>query len=98
MTSEYLSALLLPALLGGVGGLTRGLIGLLKAISLRRKILWGYYAITVFVAVVIGVFIGIIFNFDYRLSLLAGYAGTDILEGIYKSFQVQKVYVSSAKK
>ena len=97
MASEYMSSLILPALLGGVGGLTRGLIGLLKAISLRRKILWGYYAITVLVAVVIGVFIGIIFNFDYRLSLLAGYAGTDILEGIYKSFQIQKVYVSSKK-
>jgi len=25
--------------------------------------------------------------------LLAGYAGTDILEGIYKSFKVDKVYV-----
>lgn len=98
MVQENLSLILIPACLGGVGGLTRGLIGLLKAISLRRKILWGYYAITVFVAVVIGIFIGIIFNFDYRLSLLAGYAGTDILEGIYKSFQVQKVYVSSPKK
>jgi hypothetical protein len=53
---------LLAAVLGGVGGLTRGFIGLLKALSLRRKI-------------------------------LAGYAGTDILEGIYKSFNVQKVYV-----
>lgn len=97
MVSEQLSAILLPAALGGVGGLTRGFVGLLKAISLRRKILWGYYAITVLVALVIGVFTGIIFNFDYRLSLLAGYAGTDILEGIYKSFAVQKVYVSSAK-
>jgi len=85
--------LILPALLGGVGGLTRGFIGLLKALSLRRRILWGYYIITVVVAVVIGVFIGLIFNFDYRLSLLAGYAGTDILEGIYKSFKVDKVYV-----
>jgi len=85
--------LILPAVLGGVGGLTRGFIGLLKALSLRRKILWGYYAITVVIAVVIGVFVGLIFNFDYRLSLLAGYAGTDILEGIYKSFQVQKTYV-----
>ena len=36
---------------------------------------------------------GLIFNFDWRLALLAGYAGTDILEGIYKSFAVQKVYV-----
>ncbi|MFH1326810.1 MAG: hypothetical protein ABIH59_01650 [archaeon] len=80
-------------LLGGVGGLTRGVVGLLKALSLRRKILWGYYIITIVVALIIGVFIGIIFDFDHRLSLLAGYAGTDILEGIYKSFKVDKVYV-----
>ena len=97
MVSEQLASILLPAALGGIGGLTRGFVGLLKAISLRRKILWGYYAITVLVAVVIGIFTGVIFNFDYRLSLLAGYAGTDILEGIYKSFAVQKVYVGSAK-
>ena len=84
---------MLAGLLGGVGGLTRGVVGLLKALSLKRKILWNYYIITVIIAVVIGVFVGIIFDFDPRLSLLAGYAGTDILEGIYKSFQVQKVYV-----
>ena len=93
MVSELTSSLILPAVLGGVGGLTRGVIGLMKALSLRRRILWGYYTITVLVAVVIGVFVGLIFNFDWRLSLLAGYAGTDILEGIYKSFAVQKVYV-----
>ncbi len=80
-------------LLGGIGGLTRGVVGLLKALSLRRRILWAYYAITVAIAVIIGIFVGIIFDFDPRLSLLAGYAGTDILEGIYKSFKVQKVYV-----
>ncbi|OIO80423.1 hypothetical protein AUJ84_03630 [Candidatus Pacearchaeota archaeon CG1_02_32_132] len=85
----------LAALLGGVGGLTRGVVGLLKALSLRRKILWGYYLITVVIAVIIGSFVGIVFNFDPRLSLLSGYAGTDILEGIYKSFAVQKVYISS---
>ena len=88
-----MDATLLAAILGGVGGMTRGFIGLLKALSLRRRILWGYYAITVAIAVIIGVFVGIIFNFDSSLSLLAGYAGTDILEGIYKSFNVQKVYV-----
>lgn len=80
-------------ILGGIGGLTRGVVGLLKALSLRRRILWNYYLITVLIAIIIGVFIGIIFDFDPRLSLLAGYAGTDILEGIYKSFKVQKVYV-----
>ena len=93
MVSEQLSVILIPGLLGGVGGLTRGFVGLLKAISLRRKILWGYYVVTVAIAFIIGIFTGLIFNFDYRLSLLAGYAGTDILEGIYKSFKVEKTYV-----
>lgn len=88
-----MTEILIAALLGGVGGLTRGLVGLLKALSLKRKILWGYYAITVLIALIVGIFVGVIFNFDIRLSLLAGYAGTDIIEGIYKSFNVQKVYV-----
>src|SRR3989344_5148069 len=87
----------IAGILGGIGGLTRGVVGLLKALSLRRKIIWGYYVVTVIIAVIIGVFTGIIFNFDYRLSLLAGYAGTDILEGVYKSFAVQKVYISTSK-
>lgn len=94
MPVDVTAAVLYPAILGGIGGLTRGIVGLLKALSLRRRILWGYYTITVLIAAIIGIFTGIIFNFDYRLSLLSGYAGTDILEGLYKSFQVQKVYVS----
>ncbi len=90
--------ILFAGILGGVGGLTRGVVGLLKALSLRRRIIWTYYLITVFIAVIIGAFVGIVFNFDPRLSLLAGYAGTDILEGIYKSFAVQKVYTEKGKK
>jgi len=90
-------AIVLAGILGGVGGLTRGVVGLLKALSLRRRILWGYYTVTVLIAIIIGIFIGIIFDFDPRLSLLAGYAGTDILEGIYKSFKVQKTYVVKEK-
>ncbi len=97
MASELLAEIIIPAALGGLGGLTRGFIGLLKALSLRRRILWNYYAITVIIAAIIGIFVGVVFNFDYRLSLLAGYAGTDILEGIYKSFKVQKVYVRKGK-
>jgi len=93
MEAITFNQIILPALLGGIGGLTRGFVGLMKALSLRRRIIWGYYAITVIVALIIGIFTGLIFNFDYRLSLLAGYAGTDILEGIYKSFKVEKTYV-----
>ena len=87
-----MEGIFLAGLLGGLGGLTRGVVGLLKALALRRRILWTYYLITVIIAMVIGIFVGIVFDFDPRLSLLAGYAGTDILEGIYKSFAVQKVY------
>jgi fluoride ion exporter CrcB/FEX len=92
-----MNEVLTAGILGGIGGLTRGVVGLLKALSLRRKILWNYYFITVLVALIIGIFTGIIFNFDPRLSLLSGYAGTDIIEGIYKSFKVEKVYVTSSK-
>lgn len=93
-----MEGMLLAGLLGGIGGVTRGVVGLLKALSLKRRILWGYYLITVLVAMIIGIFIGIVFDFDPRLSLLAGYAGTDILEGVYKSFAVQKVYVATKGK
>ena len=86
-----MNELVLAGLLGGVGGLTRGVIGLLKALALKRKVLWNYWAITVTLAVIIGVFTGLVFNFDPRLSLLAGYAGTDILEGIYKSLMTTKL-------
>ena len=87
------SELVVAALLGGLGGATRGVVGLLKALALRRRILWLYWTITVTIAIIIGIFTGIIFNFDARLALLAGYAGTDIIEGIYKSFSTQKVYI-----
>jgi len=90
---EVMQNIILPGVLSMAGGLTRGVVGLLKAMSLRRKILWGYWIVSAIVAMIIGAFVGLVFNFDYRLSLLAGYAGTDIIESIYKSFKVQKVYV-----
>ncbi len=68
MNEILLNEVLIPAAIGGVGGLTRGVVGLLKALSLRRRIIWGYYLITVIVAAIIGIFIGIVFNFDYRLA------------------------------
>ena len=78
-----MDATVVAGLLGGIGGLTRGVVGLLKALSLRRKILWGYYLITITIALIIGVFVGIVFNFDPRLSLLAGLpSGLSLLAGL----------------
>ena len=88
-----MNPILLAGLLGGTGGATRGLIGLLKSLALKRRIIWQYWTITVVISIIIGIFTGIVFDFDPRLSLLAGYAGTDILEGVYKSFKAEKVLV-----
>ena len=90
---EEISSVLVSAGLGAVGGLARGLVGLFKALAVKMKIRFGYWALTVIVSAIMGIMTGIIFGFDYRLSILAGYAGLDVLEGIYKSFAVQKVYV-----
>lgn len=81
--------------LGMLGGVIRGAIGLFKSIAVKRKVYWPYWFVTVIISGLIGILTGIVFSFDPRLSILAGYAGTDILEGIYKSFKVEKVYVKN---
>lgn len=82
-------------LLGMLGGIIRGVIGLFKALAVKRKIYWSYWIATALISGLIGILTGIVFSFDYRLSILAGYAGMDLLEGIYKSFKVEKVYVKT---
>ena len=77
---------------GGLGSVARYLLSL-KFNNYENAIPYG----TLLANVLGSLFIGIIFDFDPRLSLLAGYAGTDILEGIYKSFSVSKVYVRKGK-
>ena len=86
--------MLLALLLGAFGGAVRASLGLFKALSIKMKVYWGYFGLTLVIAAVIGSLVGLIFSFEPRLSALAGYAGTDILEGIYKSFAVTKVYTS----
>ncbi len=88
-----MNEILLATIMGGLGGLTRSVLGLLKAMAKKKKIIWEYWGITIVIAVIIGIFTGVVFSFDFRLALLAGYAGTDILEGVYKAFSVSKFYV-----
>ena len=87
------NSFVIAGLLGGLGGATRSIVGLLKVLASKREIIWSYWILTAVIAAIVGGFTGIIFDFDPRLSLLAGYAGTDVLESIYKSFKVQKVYM-----
>lgn len=69
------------------GGLLRALVGLVKSQSFQQKN-WEYkpfyFWTTVFTATVIGMISGLLVETSWKLAFLAGYAGSDFLESIYK--------------
>jgi hypothetical protein len=74
-------------LAGGIGGLVRGLVGITKAQTFdpkNFKFQWQYFGATLLISMIVGQFAGVVFNGDWRASLLAGYAGTDLIESLYK--------------
>lgn len=74
-------------LAGGMGGLVRGVVGVTKAQSFNPdtfKFQWKYFTVTIIVSMIVGQMAGLIANADWRMSLLAGYAGSDFLESMYK--------------
>ncbi len=85
--------LLIGALLGGAGGLLRSLVGLGKSIAAKRRIRWGYFFITVILAVIIGLVLGTLTAVSRPISFLAGYSGTDILEGLGKIIKIIPVEI-----
>lgn len=85
--------LLVGALLGGAGGLLRALVGLGKSIAAKRRIRWGYFCITVIMAVVVGSILGLLTSISRPIAFLAGYSGTDILESLGKIIRVIPVEI-----
>jgi len=74
-------------LLGILGGFVRALVGIAKYFEKNKKdgkLRFGYFAFTLFVAAMVGGLAGALANHDWRLAVIAGYAGTDFLEGLYK--------------
>lgn len=74
-------------LAGGMGGLVRGIVGVTKDRAFNPdtfKFQWKYFAVTIIVSVICGQLAGLVANADWRMSLLAGYAGSDFLESMYK--------------
>ena len=74
-------------LAGGIGGFIRGIVGIYKSYSANPKAFvfdWKLFGISVFVSVITGQMAGVVFNGEWRSSLLAGYAGSDFLESLYK--------------
>lgn len=81
--------LLITVAAGFAGGLIRGAIGLLKwqTRTPTRKMEFSihYLAATFLLAGLLGIVAGLYVVNDPRFAVLAGYAGTDFIEGLYKA-------------
>lgn len=82
---------IIAAILGCLGGLTKSLIGIFKAKARGDKIKLGLVFRTIRLSSVSGTFMGAMFSFNPIVSFIAGYVGSDILEGIYYSLKRTKI-------
>lgn len=85
--------LVIGAVLGGAGGLLRAIVGLGKSIAAKRRIRWPYFFITVILAVLIGLILGVLTSVSRPIAFLAGYGGTDVLEGLGKVLKIIPVEI-----
>ncbi|PIN74703.1 hypothetical protein COV18_05785 [Candidatus Woesearchaeota archaeon CG10_big_fil_rev_8_21_14_0_10_37_12] len=76
------------ALLGGLGGLVRGLLGVRKALLEGRTFVFTYLLSTVLIAIIIGAIVGSVLGNSTIMAFVAGYAGTDLLESLAKSIKL----------
>ena len=81
LSLEILAFMVLP---GMVGGLVRGLVGITKRPA-GERISFTRLLASLLVATIVGAFASLFSGSDWRLALLAGYAGADFLESLYKS-------------
>ncbi len=73
-------------LAGFLGGIIRGLIGIAKKVrsaQKKTKIRKDYIILTLLTSGGLGLLVGLFVD-DLKLALLAGYAGTDFIESIFK--------------
>lgn len=79
---------LLIFLAGFVGGLIRGLVGITKYInatpSKRRKVRSEWIVLSLLSSGGMGLLAGVFIASDVRFALVAGYAGTDFIESLFK--------------
>lgn len=73
-------------LFGMFGGLVRSLLGLIKnkVFTGKQKFNQIKFWIPLAISAVIGAFCALLTVEDFRVVLLAGYAGTDLISGLYK--------------
>ena len=89
--------LMTGAIVGAIGGVIRVAVGTVKIMFSHARINWRMtFAIAIGYAL-IGVLLGSVFSAYPSASLLAGFAGLDVVESVLKAFKTQKVVVTSNK-
>jgi hypothetical protein len=72
-------------LFGLAGGFVRGLVGFQKDRVLRNgKFRTVYFMVTVITSAIVGAAAGALIGQSWQISFLAGYAGTDLIENLYR--------------
>ena len=72
-------------LFGFLGVFIRSIVGILKNKAFTKKSFnTKKFLFTIILSGLIGVFCALLTIEDFRLILLAGYAGTDLIQGVYK--------------
>jgi len=79
-----MSSLIIAASFGIFGALMRVAVDYIKCFVFKQKMkVRGvlFYGVS---AIIIGAFLGIVLDFGWAIGFLSGYAGLDILDGLYK--------------
>lgn len=82
-------------MLGGLfGGVLRGTAGIAKDLATAKKMVinWGWFLISLVVSAIVGMFAGFAIQMtltlgpgeNFLFAILAGYAGADFIETLYK--------------
>ncbi len=84
---------------GFVGGIARGLSSFLKnrQKSPKVKFDYSYFFSTVFFSGILGGIAGALVENNWKMAFLAGYAGMDFIENVFKSSPLAKMLKSADK-
>jgi uncharacterized membrane protein YfcA len=84
---------LIYILAGFLGGIIRGLVGFVKNKTIEKADHFkpSYFVVTILIAGIVGAAAGAIADTEWQISFLAGYAGTDFIENLYKIKVANKI-------
>src|SRR3989344_1570562 len=77
---------LIYLLAGFCGGIIRGLVGFVKNKTIEKANHFkpSYFVVTILISGIVGGAAGALADIEWQVSFLAGYAGTDFIENLYK--------------